>query len=120
MKIRVQFFDEHDMVEAGIDGGGLFKEFLEHLFKEVSAACLGHHSIREGLWFRVRGKLVPYGDSQAASSQDSWSTCSKRWVLHIWDSIHEKEGGFRRKKTTHFVFSYQVLRRAQHGGGRHK
>eukprot|EP01052_Picozoa_sp_SAG31_P002187 SAG31_NODE_74_length_27628_cov_18.235642_19_plen_81_part_00 len=32
-RIRVQFVDEHGMEEAGIDGGGLFKEFMHELVK---------------------------------------------------------------------------------------
>ena len=36
-RVQIQFVDEHDMMEAGIDGGGLFKEFLEQLIKEVIA-----------------------------------------------------------------------------------
>ena len=28
-RCRVQFIDEHGLEEAGVDGGGLFKEFLE-------------------------------------------------------------------------------------------
>jgi hypothetical protein len=35
--VRIEFVDEHGMAEAGIDGGGLFKDFMEHLVKEVSA-----------------------------------------------------------------------------------
>ena len=33
--MRIEFVDEHGMAEAGIDGGGLFKDFMEHLVKEV-------------------------------------------------------------------------------------
>ena len=33
--MRIKFVDEHGMEEAGIDGGGLFKDFMEHLVKEV-------------------------------------------------------------------------------------
>ena len=35
-RIRIQFVDQHGMAEAGIDGGGLFKDFMENLVKEVS------------------------------------------------------------------------------------
>ena len=34
-RIRVQFTDEHGLEEAGLDGGGLFKEFLTTLFKRA-------------------------------------------------------------------------------------
>jgi hypothetical protein len=34
-RVRIQFVDEHGMEEAGIDGGGLFKDFMEHLVREV-------------------------------------------------------------------------------------
>ena len=30
-RMRVEFIDEHGMVEAGVDGGGLFKDFIEEL-----------------------------------------------------------------------------------------
>ena len=33
--VRIQFVDEHGIEEAGIDGGGLFKDFMEHLVREV-------------------------------------------------------------------------------------
>ena len=33
--MRIRFIDEHGMEEAGIDGGGLFKDFMENLVKEV-------------------------------------------------------------------------------------
>ena len=35
--VRIQFVDEHGIEEAGIDGGGLFKDFMEHLVREVSS-----------------------------------------------------------------------------------
>lgn len=34
-RIRVQFVDQYGMAEAGVDGGGLFKDFLESLMKEA-------------------------------------------------------------------------------------
>ena len=33
--VRIQFVDEHGIEEAGIDGGGLFKDFMENLVREV-------------------------------------------------------------------------------------
>eukprot|EP00210_Caulerpa_lentillifera_P004361 g4159.t1 len=32
-KLRVQFIDKHGLQEAGVDGGGLFKDFMEELSK---------------------------------------------------------------------------------------
>lgn len=32
-RVRVQFIDPHGMVEAGVDGGGLFKEFIESIMQ---------------------------------------------------------------------------------------
>lgn len=32
-KIRIQYIDEHGMREAGIDGGGIFKDYVEELVK---------------------------------------------------------------------------------------
>ena len=34
-RIRVSFISDEGLPEAGIDGGGLFKEFLTHLCKQV-------------------------------------------------------------------------------------
>ncbi|CAD7703489.1 unnamed protein product [Ostreobium quekettii] len=32
-RVRIQFIDEHGLPEAGVDGGGLFKDFMEELVK---------------------------------------------------------------------------------------
>lgn len=34
-RIQIQFIDEHGLEEAGIDGGGLFKDFMENLVKQA-------------------------------------------------------------------------------------
>lgn len=36
-RIRIQFVDQYGVEEAGVDGGGLFKDFVENLIKEVLA-----------------------------------------------------------------------------------
>lgn len=33
-RIRIQYVDSYGEVEAGVDGGGLFKDFMENLIKE--------------------------------------------------------------------------------------
>ena len=33
-RIRIQYVDSYGEVEAGVDGGGLFKDFMENLVKE--------------------------------------------------------------------------------------
>ncbi len=33
-RLQIRFVDQHGLEEAGIDGGGLFKEFMECLVKE--------------------------------------------------------------------------------------
>lgn len=33
-RVQIRFIDQHGIEEAGIDGGGLFKEFMECLVKE--------------------------------------------------------------------------------------
>lgn len=38
--VRIQFVDDHGIEEAGIDGGGLLKDFMEHLVREVRARGL--------------------------------------------------------------------------------
>ena len=45
-RMRVTFVNEHGIEEAGIDGGGLFKEFMDTINKrvfdvEVRTACAG-------------------------------------------------------------------------------
>ncbi|KAI9033013.1 hypothetical protein DFJ74DRAFT_627859 [Hyaloraphidium curvatum] len=40
-RIRIQLIDEHGLEEAGIDGGGLFKEFLTELLKRGFDPALG-------------------------------------------------------------------------------
>lgn len=33
-RVRIQFIDKHGLPEAGVDGGGLFKDFMEELVKQ--------------------------------------------------------------------------------------
>ena len=33
-RVRIQYVDHFGEVEAGVDGGGLFKDFMENLVKE--------------------------------------------------------------------------------------
>lgn len=35
-RIRISFIDQHGAPEAGVDGGGLFKDFMEELMKQVN------------------------------------------------------------------------------------
>lgn len=32
-RVRIRFIDEHGLTEAGVDGGGLFKDFMEELVR---------------------------------------------------------------------------------------
>jgi hypothetical protein len=41
-RLQIQFMSELGEMEAGIDGGGLFKDFLEHLI-QVSSLPLAMH-----------------------------------------------------------------------------
>jgi ubiquitin-protein ligase E3 C len=34
-RVRIQFIDENYMVEEGVDGGGLFKEFMTKLTEKI-------------------------------------------------------------------------------------
>ncbi|KAK9821279.1 hypothetical protein WJX74_008357 [Apatococcus lobatus] len=34
-RVQIRFIDEHGLEEAGIDGGGLFKDFMENLIKQA-------------------------------------------------------------------------------------
>lgn len=40
-RLRIVFEDEYGMQEAGIDGGGLFKDFMENLIKQAFDPQLG-------------------------------------------------------------------------------
>ena len=43
-RLRLTFINEHGEQEAGIDGGGLFKDFMEHLIK-VCCQCQALHPL---------------------------------------------------------------------------
>jgi ubiquitin-protein ligase E3 C len=48
-RVAIEFIDEHGIQEAGIDGGGLFKEFLVALLKKAFDTRLGlFQTTREG------------------------------------------------------------------------
>lgn len=58
-RVRIQFVNELGMEEAGIDGGGLFKDFMEHLVQEVGLFAshnmfceivLGGQTIKSNVW----------------------------------------------------------------------
>ena len=40
-RLQIQFVDVHGIPEAGVDGGGLFKDFMENLVKEGFNPQLG-------------------------------------------------------------------------------
>ena len=46
-RVRVAFVDEHGLQEAGVDGGGLFKEFSEALVKEAFWPREGSEGVEE-------------------------------------------------------------------------
>ncbi|GAA5989061.1 hypothetical protein JCM11641_002312 [Rhodosporidiobolus odoratus] len=66
-RIEIAFIDEHGMEESGIDGGGLFKELLTSLSKEVFDPA-------RGLWLETQNQeLYPNPHTYAkGSSQLSW------------------------------------------------
>jgi hypothetical protein len=44
-RLRLQFIDAYGEPEAGIDGGGLFKDFMEHLLQaRAPVTCSAKHS----------------------------------------------------------------------------
>lgn len=51
-RLAIQFYDQFGELEAGIDGGGLFKEFLTDLCKEA-------FDVNRGLW-RTNSRLELY------------------------------------------------------------
>ncbi|GAA5926625.1 hypothetical protein JCM1841_003185 [Sporobolomyces salmonicolor] len=66
-RIAIVFVDEHGMEESGIDGGGLFKELLTSLSKEV-------FDTDRGLWLATKEQEIypnPHGYAKE-STQLSW------------------------------------------------
>ena len=69
-QVRIKFVDEHGIEEAGIDGGGLFKDFMEHLVREVrvllcpdsTIAASRNHSVS---CVGYSGRRSPYCDPEA-------------------------------------------------------
>ena len=49
-RIRIRFFDEYGEEEAGIDGGGLFKEFMERLVQVRSSMNPSENKLFFGQW----------------------------------------------------------------------
>nr|XP_018265401.1 ubiquitin-protein ligase E3 C [Kwoniella dejecticola CBS 10117]OBR87559.1 ubiquitin-protein ligase E3 C [Kwoniella dejecticola CBS 10117] len=66
-RIEITFVDQYGLTEAGIDGGGLFKEFLTNLSKEV-------FDTNRGLWLATdQNELYPNPHSYATEShQLAW------------------------------------------------
>ena len=58
-RVRIQFVDEHGTHEAGVDGGGLFKDFMEGL-------------VKEGFSLRTWAALPLVPSSQCSCSIASW------------------------------------------------
>lgn len=50
-RISISFIDEFGLVEAGIDGGGVFKEFLTALSREA-------FDVNSGLFLSTRDQLL--------------------------------------------------------------
>ncbi|GAA5926390.1 ubiquitin-ubiquitin ligase HUL5 [Sporobolomyces koalae] len=74
-RIEIVFIDEHGLEESGIDGGGLFKELLTSLSKEV-------FDTDRGLWLATKEQeIYPNPHNYAKeSSQLSWFTFLGRIV----------------------------------------
>ncbi|GAA5901495.1 ubiquitin-ubiquitin ligase HUL5 [Sporobolomyces salmoneus] len=74
-RIEIVFIDEHGLEESGIDGGGLFKELLTSLSKEV-------FDTDRGLWLATKEQeIYPNPHSYAKeSNQLSWYTFLGRIV----------------------------------------
>ncbi|GAA6037540.1 hypothetical protein JCM8097_008245 [Rhodosporidiobolus ruineniae] len=68
-RVEIVFVDEHGMEESGIDGGGLFKELLTSLSKEV-------FDTNRGLWLSTsQNELYPNPHQYAKDSNSlSWYT----------------------------------------------
>ena len=61
--MRIQFVDEHGIEEAGIDGGGLFKDFMEYLVREVpTLAVLYMLFLDIGVGYKVGYMGIGYMD----------------------------------------------------------
>ncbi|GAA6016983.1 hypothetical protein JCM11491_006119 [Sporobolomyces phaffii] len=82
-RIEIVFIDEHGLEESGIDGGGLFKELLTSLSKEV-------FDTDRGLWLATKEQeIYPNPHSYAKeSNQLSWYTFLGRIVgKALYDGI---------------------------------
>ncbi|KAK0540031.1 ubiquitin-protein ligase (E3) [Tilletia horrida] len=68
-RIQIQFVDQHGFVEAGIDGGGLFKEFLTSLVREA-------FDTERGLWKATADQAIyPNPHSYAKQAEQlEWYT----------------------------------------------
>ncbi|WVO16628.1 hypothetical protein L204_104307 [Cryptococcus depauperatus] len=66
-RVDITFIDKHGIAEAGIDGGGLYKEFLTMLSKEI-------FDTNRGLWLVTnQNELYPNPHSYASESHNlSW------------------------------------------------
>jgi ubiquitin-protein ligase E3 C len=62
-KVAIEFIDEHGITEAGIDGGGLFKEFLVALLKKAFDTRLGLFQTTK------EGKMYPATTSYASQPE---------------------------------------------------
>lgn len=64
-RLAIQFYDQFEQLEAGIDGGGLFKEFLTDLCKEA-------FDVNRGLWLtNSRLELYPAPTAYAKECMSS-------------------------------------------------
>ena len=62
-RIAISFIDQHGLPEAGIDGGGVFKEFLTDCLKQAFQPNLG-------LFVETPGHLLYPSPSDYASQEE--------------------------------------------------
>jgi hypothetical protein len=67
-RLRIQYVNEAGLPEAGIDGGGLFKDFMEELLRQGFSPQVGSRGFYMGLTVGCARGLQPTGGDQGASS----------------------------------------------------
>ncbi|CAD6984376.1 unnamed protein product [Tilletia controversa] len=82
-RIQIQFIDQFGQVEAGIDGGGLFKEFLTSLVREA-------FDTNRGLWSATSDQAIypnPHSYAQQAEQLEWYTFLGRVLGKAIYDGI---------------------------------
>jgi hypothetical protein len=83
-RIRIQFVDAHGLEEAGVDGGGIFKEFIETV--GGCSCCFLHACFLRAPCVSGKGpsgqtNCAAHSAASAAQQLGRWSMSSRRLCL---------------------------------------